>query len=120
MGPFRRRSYSSSYRESGWLPYPSHQAEDVEVLLHAIAVRALRDADHTALQQPAQHDLPRRLIVFMGDLQENRILEDIVVALGKRCPGFLLDIVLFHESCFIPFLVPDVRLDLVDSRLYLI
>lgn len=56
----------------------------------------------------------------MGDLLENGVLENVVVALGKRCPGFLLDIVLFHESCFIPFLVPDVRLDLVDSRLYLV
>ena len=47
----------------------------------AIAVRALRDADHTALQQPAQHDLGDRLAVRLADASEDLVAEEAVSCL---------------------------------------
>ena len=91
------------------------EVEDVEVLLHAIAVRALRDADHTALQQPAQHDLGDRLAVRLADASEDLVAEEAVSALRKGRPALHGHLLAGHVLLRLALLEEHVALDLVHG-----
>ena len=56
------------------------------------------------------------LAVRGADLAEDRVGEDVVLALGERAPGLDLDAVLAHHRLVGGALVERVRLDLVDGR----
>ena len=91
------------------------EVEDVEVLFHAIAVRALRDTDHTALQQPAQHDLGDRLAVRLADASEDLVAEEVVSALRKGCPALHGYLLAGHILLCVALLEEHVALDLVHG-----
>lgn len=73
--------------DGGHLVVAQREVEDVEVLLHALAVRALGGADHAALQQPTQHDLGDRLAVRLSDTGEDLVAEEVVSSLRKGRPA---------------------------------
>ena len=69
------------------------EAEHVEILRDALRVHRLGNADHTALNQPAQHHLRHRLFVPGGDRQQDFVREQPVLALGEGA----------HDSICTPF-----------------
>ena len=93
--------------------------EDVDVLLHTLLVRALRDDDYAALDEEAQNRLCRRLAVRLAYLGEHLVVEEVVQALGKRTPRHDVAAILLHVSQRLHLLVEHMRLHLVDGRLNL-
>lgn len=67
------------------------EVKDVDILANTIGVDALRNADDASLELPAKNNLGDRLAVFFADLQEHRIVEQVVLAFGKRSPAFHRD-----------------------------
>ena len=56
------------------------EVEDVEVLGDAVRLGRLRDDRAALLQVPAQHHLGRGLVVRLGDLADDRVLQGAAVA----------------------------------------
>ena len=57
------------------------EAEHVEILRDTLRMHRLGNADHTALNQPAQHHLRHRLFVPGSDRQQDFVREQPVLAL---------------------------------------
>lgn len=91
--------------------------ENIDIFLHPFFVDRFRDDDDAALQEPAEHDLTCRLAVLLGNLLQKRMAEDMIRPFGERSPGFVLDVLFFHEGFFGPLLVPDIGFDLIDGGL---
>ena len=102
--------------DAGHLVVGELEVEDVDVLAHPLGADGLGDDDDVALDEPAQDDLGDGLAVRGADLAEDRVGEDVVLALGERAPGLDLHAVLAHERLVGGALVERVRLDLVDRR----
>lgn len=73
------------------------EAEHVEILRDTLRMHRLGNADHTALNQPAQHHLRHRLFVPGGDRQQDFVREQPVLALGERRPRLDLHALRAHE-----------------------
>lgn len=88
------------------------EVEDADVLGHALGPHGLGDGDDTALGQPAQYDLGDGPAVFLADLGEERVGEQVVLAFGEAAPGLDLHPVLTREVLIVGALEERVRLDL--------
>src|SRR4051794_6635297 len=89
------------------------EAEDVDVLGHALGAHGLRDDDDVALDEPAQDDLCDRRAVRRADLAQCCVGEQVVAALCERAPGLDLHTALAHQLLVVRALEVRVRLDLV-------
>jgi hypothetical protein len=91
-----------------------HEVEDVEVLFHALTTHGLRDRDDLALDEPPQHYLRDRLAVRAADLGQERIGEQVVLALSESAPRLDLHSVRAHEVLIGHAPEERVDLDLID------
>src|SRR3954452_7124535 len=89
------------------------EAEDVDVLGHALGAHGFRDDDDVALDEPAQDDLRDRRTVRRADLAQRCVGEQAVAALCERAPGLDLHPALAHQLLVVRALEVRVRLDLV-------
>ena len=93
------------------------EVKDVDILANTIGVDALRNADDASLELLAKDDLSDGLAVFFTDLQEHRIVEQVVLAFGKRSPAFHRDALGVQVFLVGMTLIKDVAFDLIDGRL---
>ena len=93
------------------------EVKDVDILANTIGVDALRNADDASLELPAKNNLGDRLAVFFADLQEHRIVEQVVLAFVKRSPAFHRDTLGVQVFLVGMTLIKDVAFDLIDGRL---
>ena len=93
------------------------EVKDIDVLADTIGVDALRNADDASLELLAKDDLSDGLAVFFTDLQEHRIVEQVVLAFGKRSPAFHRDALGVQIFLIGMALIKDVAFDLIDGRL---
>ena len=75
---------------------------------------------HTTLVQPAEHYLAYRASVFCGHGFQYRVVPNVILPLGKRCPRLMLYSFLGKEGIGSLLLEKRVRLKLVHSGLYLV
>lgn len=94
--------------------------ENIEVFRHPFLPHALGDNDHVTLVEPAQYDLSRTLAMLTCDFFQYRLVENIVLAFGKRCPCLMLYAFLLQEKIGFPLLEERVRFNLIDGRLHLV
>ncbi|KFJ06279.1 TonB-dependent receptor [Bifidobacterium tsurumiense] len=92
------------------------KVEDVEVLTYSLRICRLRKGHNPALKLPAEHDLRHGLAVLLGDINQNWIAEDIVVALCKGSPALGHDSLGCLVCLLFLFLMEHVELDLVHRR----
>jgi len=79
--------------------------EHVTVLRDAFLANRLRNDDHSALGEPAQIILRHGLLIFRRERKQHLVLEDVVPAFGKLCPGFYLNPVRLQEVLGLDLLV---------------
>jgi len=60
--------------------------EHIEVLFDPCLPNGLRNCHDTALRQPAYNDLRHRFVVSLRDGTQQVVLENVVLAFGKRTP----------------------------------
>lgn len=94
--------------------------ENIEVFRHSFFPHALGDNDHVTLVEPAQDDLPRAFAMLPCDFFQYRMVENIVLAFGKRCPRLMLDGLFLQERIGSLLLEKRMRFYLIDGRLHLI
>ena len=76
----------------------------------------LGNDDDVALQQVAQRHLGGGLAVLLPDPGQNRVGEEVVLALSQRPPGLQGRAVLGVPGAVVRLLIEDVGLHLVDGR----
>ena len=72
------------------------EVEHVDVLLHALLVGGLGDDHHIALQQKPQGHLGGGFTVFLTNLHQDGVGEEILPPFGKGTPALMLHMVLLH------------------------
>ena len=92
------------------------EVEYIEVLLHALFVRGLRDDYHVALDEEAQGGLCHGLAVFLADDFQHGIGEEVVAPFSEWSPRHDLRAVLLHDFLRPALLVEHMRFHLVHHR----
>src|SRR4051794_29223619 len=90
------------------------EVPELEVLLDALRSDRLGEHDVADLDVPAQHDLPGRPAVSLGDLGDHGVVEHL--ALGQRAPRLGDDAQLLVLAPQLTLLQVGMELDLVDRR----
>jgi hypothetical protein len=93
-------SVAANHRESKHSRSKADRAAKYQIILQELE-RApsgwIGDDYDPALSEPAQNHLRHALLVLVGDGAQQLVLEDVVLALGKRPPGLDLHAVLLQE-----------------------
>lgn len=89
----------------------------VEIFHHAFVMGGFRDHDDAALNEPAQHDLSGALAVLHPDFSDRCVFEQASAAFSEGRPGFLQDIIFFHDFMGGLLLIEHMGFHLIDHRL---
>ena len=95
------------------------EVKDVEILLHALFVGALRDDYDVILQEVAKADLGNTLTIPGPYGGEDRVGEESVAAFCHRAPCHVGAAEFLLEASELLLLIEDMGLHLVDHRRYL-
>ena len=91
-----------------------NEIPDTGVFFDAFPVDGLGNHGDSALDVPAEHDLCRRLAVFLADSAQEFILENPAHPFGKRCPCLWLDAAFPHDVQSFLLLAERVHFHLID------
>ena len=74
------------------------KVENVEVLYHPCLAYGLGNDHDVALIEPTEYDRSHAFAMPCGDFFQYRMVENVVLPFGKRCPCFMLDSLLLQEG----------------------
>ena len=93
------------------------EIEDVQVLCHALPMRALGDGDDATLSEPSQGYLCGSLAILVTDFSQHRMGKQIVAPLAERSPCHLHRTKLCQPWQDFVLLREHIGLQLIDHRL---
>ena len=94
----------------------SLKVQDIQVLLHPLDMRGLRNDHNALLVQETKTDLCVVLSIPAADLHKDRIAEEAVLSASERRPGFV-DRSVIGQQLLHAFLLPEyMRLNLIHCR----
>ena len=96
------------------------KVENVEVLYHPCLAYGLGNDHDVALIEPTEYDRSHAFTMPCGDFFQYRMVENVVLPFGKRCPCFMLDSLLLQEGIGGLLLEKRMCFKLVYGRVYFV